>query len=76
MPIFEYQCEQCEHTFEQLVRNNETVECPECQATTVTKLLSAAAAHVSDGNRMSSAPSCPYGGGTPPCQSGQCPGAG
>ena len=42
MPIFEYRCKACEHEFEALVLPHKpaTVECPECHATDVEKLLS------------------------------------
>jgi putative FmdB family regulatory protein len=40
MPLYEYTCRECEHTFEALVFNGETVECPECQGRRVEQLLS------------------------------------
>ena len=40
MPLYEYTCRQCEHTFEALVFNGEAVECPECQGRKVERLLS------------------------------------
>ena len=40
MPLYEYACKKCEHTFETLVYDGETVECPECQGTKLEKLLS------------------------------------
>ncbi len=30
MPLYEYACRDCEHTFETLVFDGEAVECPEC----------------------------------------------
>lgn len=30
MPLYEFACSQCEHTFEELVFNSEPVECPRC----------------------------------------------
>ncbi|THB80282.1 MAG: zinc ribbon domain-containing protein [Desulfobacteraceae bacterium] len=43
MPIFEYQCSHCSHTFEKLVFKGEEggIECPECQKQDVKKLMSA-----------------------------------
>lgn len=43
MPIFEYRCEKCDHTFEKLVfsGDTETVRCPECGSEQVKKLISA-----------------------------------
>jgi putative FmdB family regulatory protein len=40
MPLYEYSCKKCEHTFETLVYDGETVECPECHGTKLEKLLS------------------------------------
>ena len=31
MPLYEYACRKCDHTFEALVFGDEAVECPECQ---------------------------------------------
>lgn len=40
MPLYEFSCKKCEHTFETLVFGDEKVECPECQADKVERLLS------------------------------------
>ena len=32
MPIYDYQCRKCRHRFEQLVKLNETPDCPACGA--------------------------------------------
>ncbi len=41
MPIYEYLCADCSGTFEELVRGEpDEVHCPDCGATTVTRLLS------------------------------------
>ena len=40
MPMYEYACQQCEHTFETLVFNGEKVACPECASEKLEKLLS------------------------------------
>ena len=40
MPIYEYECQQCQHTFEKLVMTEDAVECPECQSRKLEKLLS------------------------------------
>jgi len=42
MPIYEYECESCEHCFEQLVfaSDDRKVTCPECGKTKVRKLIS------------------------------------
>jgi putative FmdB family regulatory protein len=40
MPLYEYACRSCQHTFEELVFGNESVECPQCHAHKVERLLS------------------------------------
>ena len=40
MPLYEYTCRSCEHTFETLVYNGEQVECPECHGNRLERLLS------------------------------------
>lgn len=68
MPLYDYSCKKCEHTFEALVFNGDTVECPECHTSRVEKLLSVPAKpKVSDGSLpMSCNPKLP------PCGPGCC----
>ena len=33
MPLYRYECQSCEHDFEELVFNGEEVVCPKCQGT-------------------------------------------
>ncbi|MGB5987052.1 MAG: zinc ribbon domain-containing protein [Desulfobacterales bacterium] len=42
MPIYEYQCRQCQHCFEKLVfaGDEEPVTCPQCETREVEKLMS------------------------------------
>jgi putative FmdB family regulatory protein len=40
MPLYEYACQECEHTFEALVFNGEQVDCPECHSERLERLLS------------------------------------
>lgn len=40
MPLYEYACRSCEHTFEALVLGNEAIECPQCQSEKLERLLS------------------------------------
>jgi len=41
MPIFEYRCPRCRHSFEQIVRSaRERVRCPKCDSSSVEKQLS------------------------------------
>ena len=68
MPLYEYACEQCEHAFEALVFDGDTVECPECAGTRVTKLLSVPAKPQSGGSSLPVS-SCGKG---PPCGKPWC----
>jgi putative FmdB family regulatory protein len=40
MPLYEYSCRKCEHTFEALVFDGDQVECPQCHTPRVERLLS------------------------------------
>jgi putative FmdB family regulatory protein len=40
MPLYEYACRNCDHTFETLVFDGDEVECPECHGTKLERLLS------------------------------------
>jgi putative FmdB family regulatory protein len=40
MPLYEYACQKCEHTFEALVFDGEQVDCPECHGEKVKRLMS------------------------------------
>ena len=44
MPIYEYVCMACESHFEELVRNGEEPDCPDCGASNVRRQLSVFAA--------------------------------
>jgi putative FmdB family regulatory protein len=40
MPVYEYVCMKCESHFEELVRGDQEVSCPDCGATNVARQLS------------------------------------
>jgi len=40
MPLYEYTCRGCSHTFEALVRDSKTPVCPSCQSADVERLVS------------------------------------
>jgi putative FmdB family regulatory protein len=40
MPMYEYVCMKCEEHFEELVRGDQVVSCPQCDATNVARQLS------------------------------------
>jgi putative FmdB family regulatory protein len=49
MPLYEYECQECEHVFEELVLSDEPVVCPQCRSRKLEKLLSVPARpHVED----------------------------
>jgi putative FmdB family regulatory protein len=55
MPIFEYICKECEHSFEALVYGQQKAECPKCHSKQLAPQLSTFA--VSSKNYASSQPS-------------------
>src|SRR5947209_6933552 len=63
MPLYEYTCQECQHGFEALVFNGDTVSCPECQTERVERLLSLPA------KPQSTSAALPMGcqGSGPPC---------
>lgn len=78
MPIFEYQCNECNFRYEVLVRasskEGESIICPQCNSTKNKKLFSTFAPSVSSGASSDygcSDGSCgiPAGGG---CRTGMC----
>ena len=67
MPLYEYACTSCDHTFEALVFGDDKVACPECESDRLEKLMSVPGlAPVSSGGGCGdpSLPSC----GAPWCQ--------
>jgi putative FmdB family regulatory protein len=40
MPLYEYECQKCEHVFEELVFGAEPVTCPKCLSRKLERLLS------------------------------------
>ena len=56
MPMYEYACQKCEHTFEALVFNGEKVECPECHSQRLQRLLSVPAKPAPTGTTPTPAP--------------------
>ena len=64
MPIYEYHCEPCDHTFETLIRREgDVARCPRCGNIDVAKQFSVPAAAQSHSSRSS----------LPVCGSGDCP---
>lgn len=78
MPLYEYHCEPCDHTFETLVRSqSDAAHCPKCGGIDLVKQFSVPAAAQSAGRQGSSLPVCDsgspsFGCGSGPCRSGMC----
>ena len=78
MPIYEYRCEPCDHSFETLVRGNgDTPHCPRCNGIDLAKQFSVPAAAHTNGSSGASLPICSspapsFGCGSGPCRSGMC----
>ena len=72
MPLYEFQCEDCQAEVELLIRGEDQPECPECHSRRMQRLLSAPAAHVANGLPMSGFPE--GGCGKPQCGQGRCMG--
>lgn len=71
MPLYEFACRRCEHTFEELVFNGEAVSCPECQGEQVERLLSLPGRpKFASGSQPLPMASCDPR--TPPCGPGCC----
>ncbi len=72
MPLYEYQCSECQTEHELLVRGGEEPEaCPACGAAALEKLLSVPASPKTGGLPLAGPP---MGGncGLPQCGSGRC----
>jgi putative FmdB family regulatory protein len=65
MPLYEYECRSCHHTFEELVFGTEGVRCPACRGGKLERLISVPARPHSDGGSESSPIACNSDG--PPC---------
>jgi putative FmdB family regulatory protein len=68
MPLYEYTCQKCDHSFEALVFGEEKVECPKCQTSKVERMLSLPAR---PGTAASSMPMACNSNG-PPCGAPWC----
>ena len=67
MPIYEYVCMECESHFEELVRGDEQVACPDCAATNVARQFS-----IVRGARRGEGAVASSGGGGGGCCGGSC----
>jgi putative FmdB family regulatory protein len=73
MPIYEYRCEPCDHTFETLIRTpSDVVHCPKCGTIELTKQFSVPAAAQTGQASGSSLPVCDAGASAFGCGGGRC----
>lgn len=78
MPLYEYHCEPCDHSFETLIRTqSDSPHCPQCGGIDLVKQFSVPAAAQSSSRPGSSLPVCNtpapgFGCGSGPCRSGMC----
>ena len=63
MPIYEYRCASCDHSFEAFVRPSDAAECPHCHSLKLTRELSTFAAR-SNGDSTAAAASAIANSGT------------
>ncbi|MFN4259662.1 MAG: FmdB family zinc ribbon protein [Gemmataceae bacterium] len=69
MPLYDYACQNCDHTFEALVFNGEAVECPACHTAQVQRRLSVPAPPRTESLPLSMSGCDPK---LPPCGPGCC----
>lgn len=69
MPLYEFQCRKCDHTFETILASRllDTVQCPACNAAEVERLIALPA----PGRVLDSQPTNCRGDG-PPCGAPMC----
>jgi putative FmdB family regulatory protein len=69
MPLYEYDCRQCDHAFEALVFDGEKAECPECHGQRLERRLSVPAKPRAESAALPMAGCDPK---LPPCGPGCC----
>ncbi len=73
MPLYEYECRDCRHHFELLVRESTKLECPKCASAALEKQLSVFAVSApSSGSMMRDAGPAPCGACGDPRGAGSC----
>jgi putative FmdB family regulatory protein len=58
MPIYEYRCQQCDGTFELLIRDSGAARCPDCGSSSLIKLLSVPHVSTAEGTRQAGHTCC------------------
>jgi putative FmdB family regulatory protein len=72
MPMFEYVCKECDHSFEALVYGDEKAQCPKCQSKNLTPQLSTFAVSTKSSSSSSSHAAGPCGSCGDPRGPGTC----
>jgi len=72
MPMYEYACRECEHTFEALIFDGEKVDCPKCHGRKLDRLLSVPAKPASRTSDRPNALPMQCNPKSPPCGPGCC----
>lgn len=70
MPIYTYRCSACESEFEQLVRSDTKVACPQCQGRKLERLISLTARPATGGKQADFSRLGPPSGGGGCCGGG------
>ena len=68
MPLYEFACQSCDHTFEELVFAGDEVACPECHGKKIEKLPSVP----NPGKSLASLPTSCGDPSLPPCGAPWC----
>jgi putative FmdB family regulatory protein len=55
VPLYDFKCKKCGHRFEELVRVNDTADCPKCKARNAERQFSTSAAVSTDKTRTRTA---------------------
>jgi putative FmdB family regulatory protein len=69
MPLYEFSCKKCDHTFEELVFDGDRVACPQCHGTKLEKLMSVPGLSKSAGSSLPTSCGDPS---LPPCGAPWC----
>ncbi len=72
MPMYEYACRECEHTFEALVFDGEKADCPKCHGRRLERLFSVPAKPASAPSDRRGALPMQCDPNLPPCGPGCC----
>ncbi|MGA1791452.1 MAG: FmdB family zinc ribbon protein [bacterium] len=73
MPIYEYRCNACKHSFERLIRNQkQSVSCPDCGSADVQRIMSSFGFRKDAKESSLNQPNNPSGSSCASCVSRNC----